>query len=57
MYHTGVMKTPETTKVGGIRLTPSYWAKFRAVWNARGRDWFLRMVDREHKKLTEKQKS
>lgn len=45
------MNTPEKTIVGGIRLTPSYWAKFRQVWKARGRDWMLRWIDKEHSKL------
>ena len=45
------MNTPEKTIVGGIRLTPSYWTKFRQVWKARGRDWMLRWIDKEHSKL------
>ena len=45
------MNAPEKTIVGGIRLTPSYWAKFRQVWKARGRDWMLRWIDKEHSKL------
>ena len=27
------MNAPEKTIVGGIRLTPSYWTKFRQVWS------------------------
>lgn len=45
------MNTPEKTIVGGIRLTPSYWTKFRQVWKARGREWMLRWIDKEHSKL------
>lgn len=56
VYHTGSMQKPEPTKVGGIRLTPSYWAKFRAVWQGgKGRDRFLRWVDREYKRITSKE--
>ena len=58
MYHTGAMQKPEPTKVGGIRLTPSYWAKFRAVWQGgKGRDRFLRWVDREYKRIATKDPS
>lgn len=57
-YHTEAMQKPEPTKVGGIRLTPSYWKKFRAIWQAgNGRAKLIRWIDREYKRLTIKEPS
>ena len=44
------------TEVQGIRLPPDSWVKFREVWRAKGpkgagMDWFVRFVNREHRKL------
>lgn len=45
------MNKSEQTIVGGIRLTPDLWVKFRAVWKHKGRQWFFRMIEREHAKI------
>ena len=49
-------KMQPKTVVQGIRLPPDSWVKFREVWRAKGpkgagMDWFVRLVDREHRKL------
>ena len=49
------MQKPKT-EVQGIRLPPDSWVKFREVWRAKGpkgagMEWFVRLVNREHRKL------
>lgn len=32
-------------------MPPDIWHKLRELWQAKGRGWFVALVEREHKRL------